>query len=162
APLRCRISRASSGVAGREAEPFDDADSQAVLKADAHWAPMAAAIAAIGICMRPHHILRMRADAAEDAEHALHQEGRLDQLALREMSEVVQVTDVVHSNSKRVPFADNAVSAYSISLKVFRKTRSRVLSRYWGSQSCLKALNRFSRGTARTSSNPCSGRRVPA
>src|SRR5262245_28037806 len=90
----------------------------------------------------------MRADAAEDAEHALHQEGRLDQLALREMSEVVQVTDVVHSNSKRVPFADNAVSAYSISLKVLRKTRSRVLSRCCGSQSCLKALNRFSRGNS--------------
>ena len=37
----------------------------------------------------------MRADAAEDAEHALHQERRLDQLAFGEMSEVVQVTDVV-------------------------------------------------------------------
>jgi hypothetical protein len=37
----------------------------------------------------------MRADAAEDAEHGLHQERRLDQLAFGEMSEVVQVANVV-------------------------------------------------------------------
>ena len=37
----------------------------------------------------------MRADAAENAEHGLHQEGWLDHLAFGEMCEVAQVTDVV-------------------------------------------------------------------
>jgi hypothetical protein len=40
-------------------------------------------------------ILSMRADAAEDAEHGLHQEGRLDQPAVGEMSEVVKMANVV-------------------------------------------------------------------
>jgi hypothetical protein len=73
---------------------------------------MAAAIAAIAPCSQygpavvgaeepirraphVHHVLRMRADAAKNAEHGLHQERRLDQLAFGEMSEVVQVANVV-------------------------------------------------------------------
>ena len=42
-----------------------------------------------------HHVFRMRTDAAEDAEHGLHQERQLDQPTFGEMSEVVQVTNVV-------------------------------------------------------------------
>src|SRR5262245_62168846 len=37
----------------------------------------------------------MRADAAENAEHALHEERRLDEAAIDEVRERVEVTDVV-------------------------------------------------------------------
>jgi hypothetical protein len=42
-----------------------------------------------------HHVLGMRADATEDAEHGLHQARQLDQIAVDEMGEVVKVPDVV-------------------------------------------------------------------
>ena len=42
-----------------------------------------------------HHILGMRADSAEDAEDGLDEEGRLDQLAIKEVLQVVQMRDVV-------------------------------------------------------------------
>ena len=44
------------------------------------------------MCM---HVLGMRADAAQDAEHGLDEQRRLDQPAVEEMGEVVEVADVV-------------------------------------------------------------------
>src|SRR5579883_2411892 len=40
-------------------------------------------------------VFGMRADAAEQAKHGLHEEGRLDQLAIGEMGEIVEMRDVV-------------------------------------------------------------------
>ena len=42
-----------------------------------------------------HHVLRIRADAAEDAEDRLHEERRLDELAVEEVGEIVEVADIV-------------------------------------------------------------------
>ncbi len=42
-----------------------------------------------------HDVLGVRTDAAEDAENALHEEGRLDEAAVDEMGERVEVADVV-------------------------------------------------------------------
>src|SRR5439155_1209196 len=49
------------------------------------------------ICGALHvqHVLRMRADAAADAEHRLDEKRRLQQLAVEEMRRGVQVADVV-------------------------------------------------------------------
>ena len=41
------------------------------------------------------HVLRMRADAAEDAEDRLHEEGWLHQTAIDEMGQRVEMADVV-------------------------------------------------------------------
>ena len=45
----------------------------------------------------PHvdHVLRMRADAAKDAEHRLHEERRLDHAAVGEVRERVEMADVI-------------------------------------------------------------------
>ena len=40
-------------------------------------------------------VAHVRADAAEDAEDELHEEGRLDEPAVDEMGEIVEVADVV-------------------------------------------------------------------
>ena len=44
------------------------------------------------MCMQ---VLGMRADAAEDAEDRLHEQRRLDQLAVEEMRQRVEMADVV-------------------------------------------------------------------
>ena len=42
-----------------------------------------------------HEVLGIGADAAQDAEDRLHEERRLDELAVEEVREVVEVPDVV-------------------------------------------------------------------
>ena len=49
----------------------------------------------VGDALHVHEVLGVGADAAEDAEDRLHEERRLDQLALEEVGEVVEVPDVV-------------------------------------------------------------------
>ena len=50
---------------------------------------------AVGGALHHHHVFRMRADAAEDAEHRLHEQRRLHEAAFEEVVQVVQVGDVV-------------------------------------------------------------------
>ena len=54
-----------------------------------------AAEQAIGGALHVHHILGVRADAAENAEHGLDEQRRLDQAAVKEMREVVEMAGVV-------------------------------------------------------------------
>ena len=54
-----------------------------------------AAEQAVGGAAHVHHILRVGADAAKDAEHRLHEQRRRDQPAVEKMREIVQVPDVV-------------------------------------------------------------------
>ena len=76
------------------------------------------------------------ADAAEDAEDELHEEGRLDQPAVDEMREVVEVADVVAFVLERVPCASpSSFRMRSMSRKVLRKMKSSVPRRYGSSQS---------------------------
>src|SRR5216110_2518466 len=49
----------------------------------------------IGGALHVQHVLRMRADAAADAEHRLDEERRLQQLAVEKMRRGVEVPDVV-------------------------------------------------------------------
>ena len=68
------------------------------------------------------------ADAAEDAEDRLHEERRLDQLALEEVREVVEVADVValELEARAAALAERASATYSMSLNVLRKMKSRL------------------------------------
>ena len=50
---------------------------------------------AIGRALHVQHVLGMRADAAQDAEHGLDEQRRLDEPALEEMREVVEMRGVV-------------------------------------------------------------------
>ena len=96
---------------------------------------------AVGGALHVHHVLRMRADAAQDAEHRLHEQRRLHQAALEEVREVVEMRDVVALELEAgVVVRSRSVRMYSMSLKVLRKTRSRVPSRYGCSQSYLNSL----------------------
>ena len=49
----------------------------------------------VGGALHMRDVLGMGADAAEDAEHALHEERRLDQAAIGEMGKRVEMADVV-------------------------------------------------------------------
>ncbi len=49
----------------------------------------------VGGAPHMHHVLRMRADAAHDAEDGLHEKRRLDQLAVEEIGERVEMADIV-------------------------------------------------------------------
>ena len=50
---------------------------------------------AVGGALHVHHVFRVRADAAEDAEHRLDEQRRLDEAALEEVLQRVEVADVV-------------------------------------------------------------------
>ena len=60
----------------------------------------------------PHvqQVLRIGADAAEDAEDRLHEERRLDQAAVEEVRQVVEVADVValELEARAAAFAQSA------------------------------------------------------
>ena len=75
-----------------------------------------------------HHILRMRAMPPRMPNTDCTRRWP-DHLAFGEMCEVAQVTDVVALELEALPFADNAVTANSISLNVLRKTKSGLFSR---------------------------------
>ena len=49
----------------------------------------------VGGALHVHHVVGMRPDAAEDAEHGLDEQRRLDEAALEEMREVVEMGGVV-------------------------------------------------------------------
>src|SRR6266536_304743 len=111
-PLSERISRASSGLASSSPRPstiwracltcmaFDSASLPGPIHSESSsptrtLPPMAAAMQAVGGAPHVHHVLRMRADAAQDAEHRLHEERRLDHAALGKMRQRVEMADVV-------------------------------------------------------------------
>ena len=50
---------------------------------------------AVRRALHVHQVLGLGADAAEDAEDQLHEQRRLDELALEHVREVVEVADVV-------------------------------------------------------------------
>ncbi len=79
-----------------------------------------------------HHvgkIARIRADAAEDAEHSLDQERRLDQLAVREVRERVQVPDVValELEARAERLADLAHDALDVDVVVVHDPAARAV-----------------------------------
>ncbi len=49
----------------------------------------------VGGALHMHDVFGMRADAAQDAEHRLHEQRRLDQAAVEEMPQRVEMADVV-------------------------------------------------------------------
>ena len=49
----------------------------------------------VGGALHLHDVLGMRADAAEDAEHRLHEQRRLDHAAVEEVPQRVEMADVV-------------------------------------------------------------------
>ena len=74
-------------------------------------------------------VLGMGADAAEDAEHALHEERRLDQAAIGEMGERVEMADVVALDLEaRAVLGAGRQDVFDVA-EVLRKMRSRELSR---------------------------------
>ncbi|MNT82867.1 hypothetical protein D3C72_2226580 [compost metagenome] len=50
---------------------------------------------AIRRALHMHHVFGMRADAAQNPEHALDEDGRLEQVALEEMGAGIEVSDIV-------------------------------------------------------------------
>ncbi len=68
---------------------------------------------AVGGAFHMDDVLGMRADAAEDAEHALHEERRLDQAAIDEIGAGVEMADVVALDleTRAVVGAGQAVSS---------------------------------------------------
>ena len=101
----------------------------------------------VGRRLHVQQVLRLGADPAEDAEDRLDEQRRLDHPLLEEVGEVVEVADVVALElepSARARRASRTI--VSMSLYVFRKMKSRVISRYSGSQSCWNVLTRSSTG----------------
>ena len=70
-------------------------DRQLVAAGAEHAPPVLVAEQAVGGALHVRDVLGMRADAAEDAEHALDEERRLDDAAIEEVRSRVQVPDVV-------------------------------------------------------------------
>ena len=76
-----------------------------------------------------HQVLDVRADPAEDPEDALDEQRRLDDAGIEEMGERVEVADVVALELEAGPERADRTDTPSMSVKVFRKTKSRELSR---------------------------------
>ena len=76
-----------------------------------------------------HDVLGMGPDAAENAEDALHEEGRLHEALIDEMGERVEVADVVALDLEARAVIGAGGEDSSISAKVFLKMRSFELSR---------------------------------
>ena len=81
----------------------------------------------VGDALHVDDVLRIGADAAEDAEDRLHEQRRLDEAALEEMGEGVEMADVValELEARAAAFAQAPSSRHSMSLKVLRKMKSR-------------------------------------
>src|SRR3569623_1422651 len=57
----------------------------------------------VGRLLERHEVFQLGADSAQDPENALDQERRLLQARIDEMLQIVEVADIIDSNSKRVP-----------------------------------------------------------
>src|ERR1041384_2731640 len=76
------------------------------------------------------HVFGMRSDAAQNAEHALHKQRRLDQAALQEMRQVVEVRDVVTLKLKpRAAVAQGSEHEFDIRKAVAKNQVARSLRR---------------------------------
>ena len=118
----------------------------AVLQADAHvaahdradgdqrvwWRPapstdrVVVAEQAVGGALHVHEVLDVGADAAEDPEDRLHEQRRLDEAAVEEVREVVEVADVVALELEAGAARADSLRIVSMSAKVFRKMKSRI------------------------------------
>src|SRR5437763_1591561 len=77
-----------------------------------------------------HDVLGMRADSAEDAEHSLDEERRLDEAALEEMIEVVEVPGVVALELEARPrIGKRAQDEFDVLERVAEHEIARVLER---------------------------------
>ena len=86
-------------------------------------------------------VLGIGADAAENAEDRLHEERRLDEPAVEEMRQGVEMADVVAFELEaRAAALAQSSRIVSMSWKVLRKMKSRVASRCGGSQSYFHSL----------------------
>ena len=70
-------------------------DGQLVAAGTEHAPLVLVAEQAVGGALHVRHVLRVRADAAEDAEHRLDEERRLDDAAVGEMAQRIEMADVV-------------------------------------------------------------------
>ena len=96
---------------------------------------------AVGDPAHVDEVLGIGADASEDPEDRLDEERRLDQPALEQVGEVVEVADVVALELEPRPAAvAEDPKVRSISLNVLRKTWSRLSSRWAASQSYWKVV----------------------
>ena len=93
-----------------------------------------------------HDVLGVRPDPAQDAKHGLDEERRLDEAALKEVTEVVEMRRVVALELEPRPGIGKRAQTNSMSLNVLRNTRSREFSSACASQSCSKVLKRLSIG----------------
>src|SRR5690625_767710 len=84
----------------------------------------------VGDLPHVHEILWIRTDSAENAEDRLHEKRRLHQLAVEEVRQIVEVSDVVgcELEAGATPLAQ-LLRTCSISLKVLRKMKSLLFSR---------------------------------
>src|SRR5208337_1510802 len=73
-------------------------DEELVASGSQHRPVIGVAKQAVGGAAHMHDVFRMGSDAAKNAEHALNEEGRLDELAVHEMRERIQMPDVVALN----------------------------------------------------------------
>ena len=71
-----------------------------------------------------HHILGMRTNAPEDAEHALHKQWRLHQAAVDEVSKRIEMAYVVTLDLEPRAVVSAGCQDFSMSAKVFLKIRS--------------------------------------
>ena len=78
------------------------------------------------MCFMWVDVLGIGADAAEDAEDGLHEERRLDQLAVEKVREIIEMADVVAFELEaRAVASPSSFRMCSISLNVFLKMKSR-------------------------------------
>ena len=112
---------------------------------------------AVGGALHVQQVLGVGADAAEDAEDRLHEQRRLDQPALEEVGEVVEVADVVALELEaRAVVSPSSLRMYSMSLKVLRKMKSRDALEIRRLPVVLELLDAFdASGRGRSSSSPC-------
>ncbi len=85
----------------------------------------------VGGPLHEHQIVRIGADAAQNAEDRLDEERRLDQPAVEEMREVVEVADIVAFDARSACRSPRRAASRmrSMSVKVLRKMKSSVARR---------------------------------